>query len=104
PFGNAFRWDGSRATTFQLMDSLADGSSGNFFWIGHGSPTMIGPSQDGSSGKDLKAKTVAKRLDNYGLRANHPYRLVILECCDAYSPNWANAFGMVFQPNGSTYT
>jgi len=33
---------------------------------------------------------------------DHPYRLVILNGCETYSAEWANAFGIDYSPNTST--
>ena len=51
----------------------------------------------------LSADEVASTLSNYGSwhSSKHPYRLVILNSCESYSKAWANAFGVLFSPDGS---
>jgi hypothetical protein len=85
----------------QLLEALKN--SGNFLWSGHGNKDVLGT--DISGGAIIKAKEVAKYLGNPTIlprpsqlqdvtRYKTPYKLVILFACYAYSPEWADAFGI----------
>lgn len=104
PFGGSFRYDNDQDKAV-LLDALK--SSGNFFWFGHGSTASISGNDKRSS---LLSDDVEKALDNKKHRTSRkvvyenkrPYRLVILNGCSTYHPDWANAFGIDFSKEGST--
>ncbi len=90
------------ATT--LTNDLARGDVGNFFWCGHGDPTGFGSAENDADVKrglsaitqsDLNA-ALGTHMDGRGWsNRQHPYRLVILNCCDsADDDRLANAFGI----------
>ena len=86
---------------------LKSGDSGNFFWIGHGDVDAI---QGNAEHSALAPGEVENTLQNKRHRSTekvptedkHPYRLVILNGCKTYCPDWAHAFGIDFQPGGAT--
>jgi hypothetical protein len=92
-----------------LYKALEDGSSGNFFWFGHGNSSQVHAK---SPNDVLDAARLEHILGNKKHRSTpenarvneHPYRLVILNCCEAYSQEWCGAFGIDFSPLGSTDT
>ncbi|MDH7502779.1 MAG: Ig-like domain-containing protein [Verrucomicrobiota bacterium] len=104
PYANTFRYD-SESDKKALLAAVADPGNGNFFWFGHGSATGISGNQDRSV---IVAADVQQALKNFAAlstpqrpRTNaHPYRLVILNGCETYSPEWADAFGIDFDPAG----
>ena len=82
-----------------LMQALQ--SSGNFFWVGHAKPSFIYPNLNDESLK-LTAKEIGQVLNNLPKTISHgtnyilkPYKLVILFACQAYSGDFADAFGIV---------
>ena len=78
--------------------------SANFYWWGHGAPDNI---TSGGVLDPIEAKDIAKYLRNdvrIRKQAKTPYRLVILDGCDAYSSAWANAFGITYTKRGSLET
>jgi Bacterial Ig domain/Chitobiase/beta-hexosaminidase C-terminal domain/Immunoglobulin domain/von Willebrand factor type A domain len=89
PYACSFQWNS--LSTPVLLISLLQG--GNFYWWGHGGPGAISPSTNGVP--LIRAKEAARILGNDGWNGkfNSPYRLVILDCCSAFSRKWANAFG-----------
>ena len=80
-------------------------SSGNFLWVGHGKPTFIYPNLNDESTK-LTATEIGLALNNspgiqvfagtnlFAQYVQRPYKLVVLFACQAYSPAFADAFGI----------
>jgi len=102
PYGNAFQWWGGFWQDYStLTNALADSSAANFYWWGHGGPDVIVP---WSKPKPpyLRAQVLRDLLGNLAL--DHPYRLVILDGCNTYSQEWAEAFGIDFDPAGNNNT
>ena len=103
---DAFRYDDNIDKDI-LYDAMKQDGSGNFFWFGHGATDTI---QGNIKRSAILASEVETQLMNKKhrstrkhARANeHPYRLAILNGCNTYSPDWANAFGIDFSPGGST--
>ncbi len=102
----AFRYDTDTDKEI-LMNALKAGDSGNFFWFGHGDVDVlqgnhkrsnIVPGDVEGALKNKKHRSTPKRA----LANQHPYRLVILNGCNTYSKDWADAFGIDFSPNGTT--
>ena len=91
-----------------LLFSLKSSDSGNFFWFGHGSTSVI--HGDEKITAYIQPDDVEGYLQNKkhkskeGLARDnkHPYRLVILNGCNTYGPDWANAFGIDYSPDGTT--
>jgi len=105
PGSSAFEWRTNDVDFNVLLTSLQEG--GDFFYLGHGSPRSITPVPGSSGGVSLPANLVAGLLGNDVKVTHsimHPYRLVIMDGCESYSSDWANAFGFAFTPNGSHYT
>lgn len=101
PYTSAFRWWAGFWQDYSVLtNALADGSSANFYWWGHGGRFAIGPHP--KKQPFLMARDVKDFLRNAAL--DHPYRLVILDGCETWSSEWADAFGIDFNPGGSTYT
>ncbi len=87
----------------QLIQALR--GSGNFLWVGHGKPTFIYPDLYDESIK-LTAKEIGFALNNdpgmqvyvgtnlYAQYVRMPYKLVVLFACQAYSQEFADAFGI----------
>lgn len=104
PYANTFRYD-SESDKKTLLAAVADPGNGNFFWFGHGSAAGISGNEERSL---IVAADVQQALKNFAAlstpqrpRTNmHPYRLVILNGCETYSPEWADAFGIDFDPDG----
>lgn len=105
PYGGAsFRYDDE--TDKQALLSALEQSS-YFFWLGHGGFDTIHGNEKKSS---LAPADVQKTLQNYSIlsRPNHPkedkhpFKLVVLDGCEAYSPLWAGAFGIPFSSETST--
>jgi hypothetical protein len=101
PWGNgpfahkAYRWYDNPHYTRTILNALTDtrvNPSGNFYWWGHGTAFTIGPFLEGGH-QILAADGVTDRLNNRGDR-HHIYRLVVLDCCLAYSRDWSEAFGI----------
>jgi hypothetical protein len=107
PFGGAFRFDTGDDRTI-LMDALKAGDSGNFFWFGHGDRSTIQGNAkkasiiSGDVENELKNKKHRSKPPKIVRKNEHPYRLVILNGCETYSAEWANAFGIDYSPNTST--
>jgi hypothetical protein len=88
-----------------LLNDLANGSVGNFFFDGHGSEDSISSAvanDDINNGLSyLGASEVGNRLGNLGSlppghKHAHPYRLVFLDACECGKREaWADAFGIV---------
>jgi hypothetical protein len=105
---STFRFD-SRADGELLLDELGSASAGNFFWFGHSGKDFIAGNVKKA---DIGSGDVEHRLMNKAHRSTprvprtnaHPYKLVILNGCENYTAEWANAFGMDFAPDGSTTT
>jgi hypothetical protein len=86
-----------------LLSYLADGSYRNFYFCGHGNQSVIN-GYDNADPADaravlISAATVQKMLGNFlntGKPQNfHPYRFVMLDCCDAgKGKSWTEAFGI----------
>lgn len=100
----AFRYD-SETDKKTLLTALKDSNNGNFFWFGHGSSTGFAGNENTSL---MVAADVELALKNFAYKSSpqrpqtnaHPYRLVILNGCESYSAEWANAFGIEFDPQG----
>jgi hypothetical protein len=114
PYTSAFGWGNNFDDTQTLKWNLSD--SGDFFYVGHGGPTRITPVPfhwwqrffPANPNYGISAKSLGEQLGNVVTRTNHyilhSFRLVILNSCNGYSREWANAFGFIFQANGSLYT
>jgi hypothetical protein len=93
----AFQWTGGYSLSqINLVNALKDSTSANFFWHGHGLVNEITPTRSSPRTTVLWSSTVAGDLlnsDRWGL-SRHPYRLVILDACLSFSPEWADAFGI----------
>ncbi|MDB6053529.1 MAG: hypothetical protein JWN25_1052 [Verrucomicrobiales bacterium] len=106
PYGSAFRMDDLDDKEL-LLNSLRAPNSGNFFWFGHG---MIDAIQGNAKKASIAPGDIENELKNKKHRSTlrlprvneHPYRLVILNGCETYGAEWANAFGFDFSPNGTT--
>ena len=88
-------------TTAQLLGALKTEGSANFYWWGHGNSSAISATKLPQFGQtSILAGTVAQVLQNNVLWGGtaHPYRLVILDCCHAFSQAWAQAFGITTMP------
>ncbi len=104
----AFRFDTLEEKDL-LLDTLKDVNAGNFFWYGHGGKDFIAGNVKKAS---IDANDVEGQLQNKAHRSTprvpltnkHPYKFVVLNGCEAYTAEWANAFGMDFAPDGSTTT
>jgi hypothetical protein len=104
----AFRFDSIEDKDL-LIDQLKSPSSGNFFWFGHSGKDFIAGNVHKTS---LDANGVETALQNKAHRSTprvprtnaHPYKLVILNGCENYTSEWANAFGIDFAPDGSSET
>ena len=108
PFGGAFRYD-DEFDKKVLMDAMKSGDAGNFFWFGHagggsaitGNPTKsridVIEVQDALGNIKHRSKPPKRSYQN-----KHPYRLVILNSCQSYDAGWAHAFGMDYNPLGTT--
>ncbi|MGI8965028.1 MAG: hypothetical protein ACR2H1_02950, partial [Limisphaerales bacterium] len=106
PFASAFRYD-SEADRELLVGSLKSRDTGNFFWFGHGSKILfygngkksfISPDDIEGELQNRKSRSTPK----VPTENKHPYRLVILNGCNTYNADWANAFGIDFSPKGTT--
>ena len=106
-YANAFRYDDDLDYQI-LLNALKAPDSGNFFWFGHGASDAI---QGNAKKSALDAGDVENALQNkkhrskppkFSHRNQHPYRLVILNGCETYGAEWANAFGIDFSASGST--
>jgi hypothetical protein len=82
-----------------LLNALYD--SGNFFWVGHGCPNHITPNPGVFyDSPELTAKEISQKLGNPQTLLNgnsyvmRPYKLVVLFGCNAYSSDFATAFGI----------
>jgi hypothetical protein len=114
PDGNAFHCCAFRYDTPQnqemLLKALASPDAGNFFWFGHGNQDTIygnvdkSAITDGDVEKALENKKHRSKPPSYSYSNKHPYRLVILNGCNSYSSEWANAFGIDFSKGGSLNT
>lgn len=120
-----------RSTTFMLtpnnktnlLNTLAQPNSRNFFWFGHGNNLVISNGKTDDEGVELEGyvslnfSEVANALGNASVAsftrngqlsqigtANHPYRLVILMGCNTDGANWCDAFGIAKETsNVATY-
>ena len=108
PYGSAWQFLNDWDSVDSLENALTSGSSANFYWWGHGNVDNIAPTSGQSKGQapDLYAGNIQTRLHNNVREGNvnNPYRLVILDGCDGYSKLWADAFGIIYQVNGSSWT
>jgi len=84
----------------QLLNALQD--SGNFFYVGHGSPKELSPNEESlfSYPPVISATDIANALENLvinngNLYITKPYKLVVLFACRAYSFDFASAFGIL---------
>jgi hypothetical protein len=80
-----------------LKGALAQGA--NLFWAGHGGPAAILASPGANKNASLTAGEIAKLLGNPSVvdgatTIANPYKCVILFCCEAYSKEMADAFGI----------
>jgi hypothetical protein len=104
--GNAFRYDDDYDKEV-LFAALKAGDSGNFFWFGHADVDVLQGNHKRSSFTpgDVEGVLQNKKhrsTDKVPRDNQHPYRLVILNGCTTYGPDWANAFGIDYQPAGAT--
>ncbi len=92
-----------------LLNDLANGSVGNFFFDGHGSDGSFGSSTiDGDGFASINNSEIGYRLGNYkrwkGKEHKHRYRLVILDTClCGKSDAMASAFGIVSEVHYAEY-
>jgi hypothetical protein len=84
-----------------LLNSLGDGNTMNFYFDGHGQTTEIGNDKSSSDPSDVEIGlvNVENALGNIGNvdgpKWHHPYRLVFLNACHtAEDDHWAHAFGI----------
>lgn len=89
---------GDGAAKTNLLNYLASYSYRNFYFFGHGNPSVIaGITPDTAINK----YTIAKRLGNFlwGSKPEnfHPYRLVFIDGCDVGKGNFCEAFGIPAQ-------
>jgi len=90
-----------------LINAIKASDSGNFFWFGHGNgDTIYGNCNRSSIISDEVEEALQNkkhRSSNKIARGNkHPYRLVIMNGCETYSRDWANAFGIDYSEGGTT--
>ena len=111
-FTDSFQWHiASTGDYGTLLNALTNNQSANFYWWGHGNTDHIGPdSHKGfatTPGDTLASINIANPLGNHPIKGiiKRPYRLVIMQCCEAGSYRyWANAFGIIYHYGGSSYT
>ena len=85
---------------------MKEANAGNFFFWGHGYIDNIAGNFNQAR---IMAGDVENALMNKAHRATprvprsnqHPYRLTVLNACNTYSAEWANAFGVDFAPGGT---
>ena len=102
----AFRFD-TIADGELLVDELKSPSAGNFFWFGHSGKDFIAGNVKKTSVDaglvELALQNKAHRSTRLAPRTNaHPYKFVVLNGCENYTADWANAFGIDFSPDGTT--
>lgn len=102
PYVSAWQFQDNQTSINTLEAAL--GSSANFYWWGHCNTDVIAPSPSGVN--FVSSGMVGQILHNNADQGNitHSYRLVILDGCEGYSKAWADAFGIIYQANGSSYT
>ena len=102
PYASAWQFQDNQSSINTLEGAL--GSGANFYWWGHCNTDVIAPTPSGvnfvSSG--MVGQVLRNNADQGKIA--HSYRLVILDGCEGYSKAWADAFGIVYQANGSSYT
>jgi hypothetical protein len=109
PFVSAWQFLNNWDYSDQLYDALTGGASANFYWWGHCNVDNISPishNPGGGTAPNVDASTLSSRLHNNVSAGviNNPFRLVILDACSGYSKLWADAFGIIYQVNGSSWT
>ncbi len=105
-YANTFRYD-TIADGDLLLNELASPNAGNFFWFGHAGKDSIAGNYKKTS---IDSDGVEGVLGNKAHRSTprvprtnkHPYKFVVLNGCETYSSDWANAFGIDFSPQGSS--
>jgi hypothetical protein len=101
---SAFEMGGLTDKT-NLLSYLADGSYRNFYFFGHGNPTVI--SAFPSSGVAINAFTISQMLGNFLSGAKpenfHPYRLVFINGCDNGKGKFCEAFGIPAQTLNNSF-
>ena len=97
PQTSAFQMNDGPSKT-NLLSYLGDYSYRNFYFFGHGNPSVIaGVNSASAINKDTIARTLgnfltAKRPSNF-----HPYRFVFIDGCDCGKGNFCEAFGIPAQ-------
>jgi hypothetical protein len=102
--GSSFRYD-SDSDKAILMHAL--NVSGNFFWFGHGGNDIIAGNPNHSEIDPIDVKALLGNFSSMSTPKhpksdNHPYKLAILNGCETYSAEWADAFGVDFSASGSS--
>jgi len=93
--GNVFTLQ-DQASRTNLLNYLADHRYENFYFFGHGGPSTIGS----YNGFNLTLDQIAYALVNVPLSyqiqhaAEHPYRFIFIDACDAGKANLCEAFGI----------
>ncbi len=102
PYASAWQFQDNQSSINTLEGAL--GSGANFYWWGHCNTDVIAPTPSGVN--FVSSGMVGQILRNNADQGKiaHSYRLVILDGCEGYSKAWADAFGIVYQANGSSYT
>lgn len=90
---------GSLTDKTNLLSYLANYSYRNFYFFGHGNPTVI--SAYDSSGVAINSFTISQLLGNFlsGSKPEnfHPYRFVMIDGCDTGKGKFCEAFGIPAQ-------
>lgn len=104
--GTSFRFD-SETDKQALLSAL--GQSSHFFWVGHGGQAAILGNGDHSNIGPLDIESALQNLayrstPKHPKEDRHPFKLVVLDACQAYSPPWAGVFGIPFTSETTTNT
>lgn len=96
---------GSLTDKTNLLSYLADGSYRNFYFFGHGNPTVIAAYD--SSEVAINSFTISQKLGNFlsGSKPEnfHPYRLVFIDGCDTGKGKFCEAFGIPAQTLNNSF-
>jgi hypothetical protein len=100
---SAFEMADATAKT-NLLSYLADHTYRNFYFFGHGNPTVI---SGYSAATAINANTIQKTLGNFLNSAKpenfHPYRLVFIDGCDSGAGKMCEAFGIPAQTYANSF-